>query len=61
MRKTEDTAWYYWEAGTLVSLIATAGSRADSLTQLAYGLLTLLFLFGMAQGLRTNTLQQERR
>lgn len=60
MTDRNETGWYYWEAGVLVSLVALANTQATSPAQLGYGLLTLLFLFGMAQGLRSESFNQER-
>lgn len=48
MSKTADTAtWMYWEIGLLTSMIAMAITPADTAGHLSYGLVSLLFLWGM--------------
>ena len=39
--------WFYWELGLLTSMLATAVTPADTAGHLAYGVVSLLFLWGM--------------
>lgn len=48
MQKTTDTAnWMYWEIGLLTSMLAMAVTPADTAGHLSYGIVSLLFLWGM--------------
>ena len=60
MRKTSDTAWYYWEAGILASLFAMFNAPVDSAAYAAYGTLDILFLYGLSQGAPLATRRSQR-
>ena len=51
-KSSAPTSWIYWELGLLSSLVAMAATPVDANAYGAYGLVTMLFAWGMVREVR---------
>ena len=49
LTKVDQANWIYWELGLLTAMLAMAVTPADGASHLSYGLVSMLFLWGLVR------------